>query len=49
MAREDIKKLADSVTETQSLYQRELVQHGKSMEQVFAAKEQVRHSTCSIS
>ena len=41
-AREDIKKLAETVSETQSLYQHELMQHGKSMEGLFAAKEQVR-------
>lgn len=40
-ARSDVKKFAESVSETQSLYQHELMQHGKSMEGLFAAKEQV--------
>lgn len=40
-AREDAKNFAESVNETQSLYQHELMQHGKSMEGLFTAKEEV--------
>ena len=40
-ARSDIKQFADSAAETQKLYQHELLQHGKSMEALFAVQEQV--------
>ena len=39
---QDVKKYAESVTDTQNLYQQELIKHGKSMEASFALKEQVR-------
>lgn len=41
VAKNDVKKFAESVTETQNLYQHELIQHGRSMETLFTAKEQV--------
>lgn len=40
-AREDVKKFSETVTDTQNLYQHELMQHGKSMEVLLATKEQV--------
>jgi len=42
-ARSDVTKFAESVTDTQALYQHELMQHGKSMESLVAVKGQVRH------
>lgn len=48
-AQDDAKKFAELATETQSVYQHELMQHGKSMESLFALKEQVHclwPSTC---
>ncbi len=44
-ARSDVQQFADSATETQQLYQHELLQHGKSMEALFAAKDQVKTCT----
>lgn len=40
-ARNDANTYSESATEAQTLYQHELMQHGKSMEALFAAKEQV--------
>ena len=42
-ARDDANSFAESMTETQTLYQQELVQHGKSMESLFTLKEQVQY------
>jgi hypothetical protein len=42
VAREDVKKFVQEASDTQSLYQHELMQHGKSMESLFATKEQVK-------
>ena len=41
VARDDVKKFSETVTDTQNLYQHELMQHGKSMETLLATKEQV--------
>lgn len=41
VARMDAKGYADSAAETQRLYQSELVQHGRSMEELLNLKEKV--------
>jgi len=38
----DFTRFADAAAETQGNYQRELTQHGKTMEQLLALKEEVR-------
>ena len=40
-AREDARRYADQGATTQELYERELIEHGKTMEALLAAKEQV--------
>ena len=40
-AREDAKRYAGQAATTQELYERELIEHGKTMEALLTAKEQV--------
>ncbi len=40
-AKEDARQYAEQSRETQDLYQRELMLHGKSMESLLATKEEV--------
>ena len=40
-ARENVMVFTDSANEMRTLYQRELAQHGKSMESLLATKDQV--------
>ena len=41
-AREDAKRYSEQAVETQEVYERELVNHGKSMEALCTVREQVR-------
>ena len=43
VARKDTKTYSDSAVDIQSLYQSELVQHGRSMEELLTVKEKVQH------
>ena len=42
VAKEDVKKFSEQAISTQELYERELLQHGKSMESLHRVKEEVR-------
>ena len=42
MAKEDAGKFSEQVTAAQEMYERELLQHGKSMESLHRVKEEVR-------
>ena len=41
VARADAERYAESAAETRSNYQRELAQHGKTMEELLALRDQV--------
>ena len=43
VAKDDVKKFSELSTATQELYERELLQHGKSMESLHRVKEEVRN------
>ena len=43
--REDVKRYLDAASSTQSLYQRELLQHSKSMENLVATQDKVHVHT----
>ena len=45
-ANQNVKIYTDSANEMQTLYQRELTQHGKSMELLLATKDQVCVCVC---
>ena len=42
VAKEDARKFSEQAVSTQELYERELLQHGKSMENLHRVKEEVR-------
>ena len=42
VAKEDVRKFSEQATGTQEMYERELLQHGKSMESLHKVKEEVR-------
>ena len=42
VAKEDARKFSEQVTAAQEMYERELLQHGKSMESLHGVKEEVR-------
>ena len=49
VAKEDVRKFSEQAVSTQELYERELLQHGRSMENLHRVKEEVKNAYLSFS